>query len=127
MPGPSSATSTTTAGSPASQEHVEAQRDRDARAGGRVGAGVRQQVGEHLVQPGRIAGDLDRLVRQLQMHRVLGAGGMRIADRVDHERGEIDGRPVDGAAGVEPGEQQQVLDQAGHAAWPRTPPGPSRT
>ncbi len=54
---------------------------------------------------------------------MVGAGGVGIADRVDHEGGEVDVVLLDGSAGVEAGEQQQVLDQAGHPGGLGLDPG----
>ena len=63
--------------------------------------------------------DLDRLVGQVDATTVVGAGGVGVAHRVDQQQREVDRVPVELAALVEPGEQQQVLDERGH---PRRPP-----
>ena len=57
---------------------------------------------------------VDRLGRQVEAPVVVGAGGVRVADRVDHQHGQVDRRRVQRPAGVQAGEQQQVLDQGGH-------------
>ncbi len=86
----------------------------DRRAGRGVGAGVGEQVGQHLVQAGRVAGDDHRLVGQLELPAVVGPGGVGVAHRVHDESGQIDRFGVEGTSGVQPREEQQVLDQAGH-------------
>ena len=83
-------------------------------AGRGVGTRVAEQVGDDLVQPRRVALDLDRLVGQVELPDVVGGGGVGVADRVDDHLGEVDGLVVERAAGVQAGEQQQVVDQRGH-------------
>ena len=50
------------------------------------------------------------------------AGGPGVADRVDHQPGQVHRLVRDGAAGVQPGQQQQVVDQAGHPGALRLDP-----
>ena len=53
---------------------------------GVCGAGVGQQVGQHLVQPVLVAATtVDRLLGQVEPPVVVRAGGVRVADGVDHE------------------------------------------
>jgi len=75
---------------------------------------VTEQVGDDLVQSRRVALDLDGLVGQVELPDVVGRGGMGVADRVDDHLGEVDGLVVERTAGVQAGEQQQVVDQRGH-------------
>lgn len=51
---------------------------------------VREQVGQHLMQPARVAEDADWLVGDLEPRRVLAARGGGVAHRVDDEAGQID-------------------------------------
>ncbi len=116
---------------------VRGEPDVHVRAGRGVRAGVGEEVGQHLAQAGLVAGHLevDGVVRQVvrvqgagrrvdvevvragQVERpvVVGSRGVRVRDGVHGEHGEVDGRAVERASGVEPGEEQQVLDEAGHA------------
>ena len=61
-----------------------------------------------------VAGDHDRLVGQVQRPLVVGARDVGVADRVDDEPGQIDRLALQRPPGVEPGEQQHVLDELGH-------------
>ena len=72
-------------------QHARRRRRRCERGGHRgagrgVHAGVGEQVREHLVQPRVVAVHVDRARRQVQPPVVVGAGGLRVADRVDDER-----------------------------------------
>ena len=69
-------------------------RDRDLGSGGGVGAGVGEEVRHDLIQPGRIAGQFDGLVVDLDGPGVIGSGGACVADRLDCEACEVD-RAVD--------------------------------
>ena len=86
-----------------------------ARAVGRVHAGVREQVGDDLVQPGLVARHDGRGIRQPDLPVVVGAGRLRVADRLDDDAVEVDRSGGELATLVEPREQQQVLDELGHA------------
>ena len=46
---------------------------------------------------------------------MVGTGGLRVADRLDHDAAEVDRSGGELATLVEPREQQQVLDELGHA------------
>jgi len=61
---------------------------------------VAEQVGDDLVQPRGVALDLDRLVGQVELPDVVGGGGVRVTDRVDHHLGEVDGLVVQWPARV---------------------------
>ena len=91
--------------------------DGDGGAGGRVLAGVGQQVRHDLVQALLVAGDLHGLLGQREPPLVVGGQHPGVGDGLDEESGEVDGFADERAAGVEAGEEQQVLDQGGH------PPG----
>ena len=97
------------------------QADGDVRARRGVRAGVGEQVGDDLVQPLGVADDLGQdgvllLVptRQIQRPAVLAGRGVGVGDGVDDDPGEVDALARQRPAGVEAGEQQQVLDQPGH-------------
>ena len=80
----------------------------------RVPSGVGEQVREHLVQPVLVAGGEHRVVRELQDPPVAGAGGLSVAGGVDRQPAQVDRFRRQRAPGVEPGEQQQVVDQDAH-------------
>ena len=79
-----------------------------------VSPGVGQQVGHDLIQPMPIAEGADRFVGQRQAPGVLRSGRPGVADRIDHDLGEVDGLDVEVGTGIEPGEQQQIIDQMRH-------------
>src|SRR5450432_110578 len=80
------------------------------RAAGRgVGARVGEQVGEHLVQPVLVTAEGDRLAGQVEDPLVGGAGYPRVVGGLERQPGEVDQLVGEWAAGVEPGEQQQVV------------------
>ena len=81
---------------------------------GRVHAGVRQQVGEHLLQARPVAAHDDRLLGQLHAPLVVAARDVRVPDDVDEQAREVDVAGLELALGVQPGEQQEVLDEARH-------------
>ena len=58
--------------------------------------------------------DLDRLLGQVELPPVAGVDDPRVGDRLDEQPGQVDRVPLERPAGVEPGQQQQVLDQRGH-------------
>mgnify|MGYP006899133889 CR=1 FL=1 len=87
---------------------------RDERARGRVGARVREEVGDDLVELGRVPLDEDGLVGEVERPRVLGAGRARVAHGVDEEAPEVDLEALEGVVLVEPGQEQQVFDERGH-------------
>ena len=88
--------------------------DGDRRARGRVPAGVVEQVGQHLVQPLLVAGRDHRLVGQVELPPVVRADDAGVAHGLEGQPGEVDLVAGQRSARVEAGEQQQVLDQAGH-------------
>ena len=88
-----------------------------------VGTGIGQQVDHHLVQPMPITQGRHRMLRHIQPPPVIGPGHPGIADRIDHHFTEIGGLDVQIGTGVEPGQQQQVLDQMGHPVGLRLHPG----
>jgi hypothetical protein len=51
-----------------------------------MSAGIGEQVGEHLVQPGRITGHGQRFRRHVEQPSVIWRGHMRIAHRFDYQR-----------------------------------------
>ena len=61
-----------------------------------------------------VAADLDRLVGQFEQPAVGGGGGPGVAGGVDGQPGQVDGLLGQRPAGVELGEQQQVVDQHAH-------------
>ncbi len=79
-----------------------------------VGPGVGEQVRDDLVQPELVRRHGDQLVGQRQGPGVVGAGGPAVADRVDQQRVQVGGLDVQRRAGVQPGQQQQVLDEPRH-------------
>jgi hypothetical protein len=86
-----------------------------ARTVGRVHARVGEQVGDDLAQPGLVARHDGRGIREPDLPIVAGARRLRVADRLDHDAIEVDRSGSELAALVEPSEQQQVLDELGHA------------
>ena len=101
-------------------EPVAAHRHRHRGAGRGVLAGVGQQVGDHLVQPQLVAGDdggeSTRSSGTSSRHRWSGADDPRVRDRLDEQPGQVDRLAFERPAGVQAGEQQQVLDQRRHPA-----------
>ena len=83
-------------------------------ARGRVGPGVRQQVGQHLAQPPAVADHGDGL-GGVEVDRVVRRGGPGVGHGVDGQRPEVDGGLVQRAPLVEAGQEQQVVHQDAHA------------
>jgi len=78
---------------------------------------VTNEIGDNLTQPGLIA--LDRRWRELtgQAKESNVPGGVKrsgVLDGVGGQHGEVDRPSFQGALAVQPGEQQQVLDQTPH-------------
>ena len=71
----------------------------------------------------RVAGDDDRLVGQVELPAVVRPRRVRVADRVEDQPGQVDVAAFQRPAGVQPGQQQQVLDQRGHPLGLRRDPG----
>ena len=99
--------------------------DGDGGAGGRVLAGVRQQVRDDLVQALLVADDVDRRLRQRQPPLVVGGEHALVGDGLDEQPGQVDVVASQRTAGVEPGQQQAGPRRAPSSA--RTPPRPSPT
>ena len=93
---------------------VDVQRRGDRGAGRGVGPGVGEQIDEHLLQPGFVADDDDGLVGQIQQPLVVGPGDVGVADRVDGEPGQVDLLAFQRPPGVQPRQQQHVLDELRH-------------
>ena len=108
MPGPSSATVSTTA--PASG----ASRVVTVVPGGVCTRALASRFATTWCSRAASPGDGHRLVGQVELPAVFGAGDVRVADRVDDQRGQVDRFDRQRPAGVEPGQQQQVVDEAGH-------------
>ena len=110
MPGPSSVTvSCDGAGRLAG-----GQGDGDGGAGRGVLGGVAHQVGQDLVQAVLVAADDDGLAGQFEQPAVAGGGDAGVAGGVDGQPGQVHGLAGQRAAGVELGEQQQLVDQHAH-------------
>ena len=75
------------------------------------------------MQPVLVAEDQDWIAGQVQPPVMFAAGDARVACHVDGEPGQVDGRPLQRAAGVQPGQQQQVIDQDAHPGRLRLDPG----
>ena len=136
MPGPLSVTVSTTRGPGGSgaargrlgagarlaggQRVADPDGDRGAVRG--VPSGVAQQVGEDLVQPVLVAAGEHRVVGELEDPAVAGAGDPGVARRLDGQPGHVDRLAAQRAAGVKPGEQQQVVDEDAHPGGLRQHP-----
>ena len=79
-----------------------------------MGPGVGEQIGQHLMQPGFVADDGDGLVGQIQQPLMFGSRDVRVADGVDDEPGQIDLLAFQRSSGVQPRQQQHVLDELRH-------------
>ena len=79
----------------------------------RMGTHVRQEVVEHLPQPVSIA-DHDRGLG-LDRDQAPGLHRSRRLDRLDGDLAQLDRLAVERAPLVEPGEQQQIVDEETHA------------
>jgi len=66
------------------------------------------------VQPVLVTAEGDRLAGQVEVPLVGGAGYPRVVGGLERQPGEVDRLVGECAAGVEPGEQQQVIDQPAH-------------
>ena len=66
------------------------------------------------MQPSLVAGDGDGLVGQVQRPLVVGSGDVGVADGVDDEPGQIDLLAFQRPPGVQPRQQQHVLDELRH-------------
>ena len=66
------------------------------------------------MEPVGVAGDLDRLLGQLEPPPVVGRDDPGVGHRLHEQPREVDGVASQWPAGVEPGQQQEVLDHRGH-------------
>ena len=57
---------------------------------------------------------VDRLLGQVEPPAVVGGQHAGVADRLQQQPGQVDLGALERASGVQPGEQQQVVDQRGH-------------
>ena len=76
-------------------------------------ANVREQVVDRLPQPNAIAEHDQRDGRDLD--RPVGLDGVGGLDRLGDERAEVDPRALERPALVEPGEQEQIIDEHAHS------------
>ncbi len=86
-----------------------------ARAGRGVRAGVREQVDDHLAEPRVVAGDAHGVVRQVAVPVMIRTRRARVADRVEEDAREVDRIRLQLAPLVEAREEEEVLDDRGHA------------
>ena len=116
IPGPSSVT----------DDHrivaVDPDHDDAPGSGRRVRADVGEQVVEHLPQPARVAVDRDHVVDP-QCHLRSGSTACAGVDRRHRDLAQVDAVDVERTALVELGEQQQILDELGHAGRLGADPG----
>ena len=94
----------------------------DGGARGGVVTGVGQQVDDHLVEAVGVGPNLEPFLGKFQAPGVIGSGGARVADGVEHHRDDVDGLHLDGGVGVEPGQQEKILDEFRHALRLRVDP-----
>ena len=86
----------------------------DRRALRRVDPGVGQQVAGHLPEPGLVAGD-DQRIGMLVGHRAGRVDGREVGQGVAGHGDEVDRLAFQRPALVEPGQQEEVLDEEPHA------------
>ena len=111
MPGPSSATVSTTDPSTATVSDVVT----DVPGGVWVWA-LASRLREHLVQASLVADDHHRLLGKVQRPLMFGARNVGVADRIDDQARQIHRLALQRAPRVKPRQQQHVLDKVGHAA-----------
>ena len=75
---------------------------------------ISEQVGEHLMQAFAIAGDGDDLLGKVETPVLLRRRGLCVGDRLEHQAGEVDRLAFEWTSGVQPCEEQEVVDQIGH-------------
>jgi hypothetical protein len=92
--------------------HTHAELDSGPRRS--VSAGVGEQVRHHLAQPVVVAEDGHRFGRQLEDPHVVAPGNLRVVHRVDREPAEIDLAARKRPAGVQAGQQEQIVDEDAH-------------
>ena len=83
-----------------------------------VGERVGDQVADHLPQPGLVAQhdrDVGERLVQVQGDRAGRLDGAGVVDGVAGDLGEVDGADGERPLLVQPGQQQQVLDEQAHA------------
>ena len=66
------------------------------------------------MQSGVVTGHDHGLLRHFQGPSVLGTGGMGVADHIGTQPRQVDGLTFQRTPGVQPRQQQQVLDEVGH-------------
>ena len=76
-------------------------------------ANVGEQVVDRLPQPDAITEDDERDGRDLD--RAVGLDGVGGLDRLGDKRPEVDSRTLERPALVEPGEQEQIVDEHAHS------------
>src|SRR5207249_2421982 len=84
------------------------------RRAGRVDARVVEQVVDHLAQTRGVTDDPDRIVSD-QLDRSIRLDRPRALDGVRCDRGEVERLAFERPALIQPGEQQQVVDEHAHA------------
>ena len=94
---------------------VTLDRKHDVGAGGSVGAGVRQEVGDNLMQAPGIAEDEQLGQVAGPVTRMVGVCGLRVSDRFDRQRNQVDRGEHELLTLIESGEEQEVLHEARHA------------
>ena len=77
--------------------------------------GVGDQVVDDLAYPPGVGHD-HRGLGGVQRDRAAGVGGAGVLGGLGRDAGQVDGRPVEGAAGVVVREEEQVFDELAHAA-----------
>ena len=108
MPGPSSCTSRTRLGPSRGDPHLH------RRAGGVCTSALPTRLATTWRSRPSSPVDGDALGDR-RSDRAVGIDGAGVADRVDGEHAEIDRLRLERAALVEPGEEQQVVDERAHA------------
>ena len=78
-----------------------------------VDHGVAQQIVDHLAQAGGVTGDEHVPMTPSEIGRP-GSTARAASTASRHHAAEVDGGPVQRPALVEPGQQQQVVDQHPH-------------
>jgi hypothetical protein len=88
-----------------------------------TGRGVDQcvgdQVGHHLTEFVLVAQHVHGAVSRGQGHRAVWVAGSRIVHRVGGQHEQVDVGDVQGPLVIEPGEQQQIVDEKRPSGSPR--------
>ena len=93
---------------------VDGDPDRHRRRLRGVDPGVREQVGHDLVEAHVVAADDDRARGRLEGDGPVGLDGTGVGHGVVDEGHQVDGLAFEGAALVETGEEQEVVDEHAH-------------